>query len=96
MKNSIEHTAENGEIHIGLSETPLFSRISIIDNGEGIERKDLPHIFERFYRSSNSVKTESVGIGLALSKLLIEGQDGSIAVRSERGKGTDITITFLK
>ena len=96
IKNSIEHTVEGGEVHICLSESPLFSRISITDNGEGIDKKDIPHIFERFYRSSSAVKPDSVGIGLALSKLVIDGHGGSTSVRSERGKGTEITITFLK
>jgi hypothetical protein len=74
----------------------LFSRISIRDNGEGIDQKDIPHIFDRFYRSSSSVKTESVGIGLALSKLVIDGLGGGISVKSEKGRGTEIVITFLK
>lgn len=96
IKNCIEHTGNGGKIVIELSETPLFSRIVIKDNGEGIEEKDLPHIFERFYKGSNSVKTESIGIGLSLSKLIIEKQGGSIAANSIRGAGTEFTITFLK
>jgi signal transduction histidine kinase len=96
LKNCIEHTPEGGHISIELSETPLFSSIIIRDNGEGIDKKDLPRIFERFYKGTDSVKTESVGIGLALSKLIIEGQGGSISVWSEKGKGTKFEITFLK
>jgi signal transduction histidine kinase len=79
-----------------LTETPLFSSIIIKDSGEGIDKKDLPHIFERFYKGTDSVKTESVGIGLALSKLIIEGQEGTISVWSEKGRGTRFEITFLK
>jgi signal transduction histidine kinase len=96
VKNSIEHTGEGGTISIELSETPLFSSIIVQDNGEGIDKKDLPHIFERFYKGSNSVKAESVGIGLALSKLIIEAQNGSISVYSEKSKGSKFIITFLK
>lgn len=96
VKNCIEHTPEGGKISIELSETPLFSSIIIRDNGEGIDKKDIPHIFERFYKGADSVKTESVGIGLALSKLIIEGQGGSVSVWSEKGKGTKFEVTFLK
>lgn len=96
IKNCIEHTCEGGTIEIHLDETPLFSSVSIKDNGEGISREDLPHIFERFYRGSNSVKAGSVGIGLALSRLIVEEQEGVITVKSEKGKGTEFIITFLK
>lgn len=96
IKNCMEHTKEWGEIKINVLETPLFSRITIEDNGEGIDKKDLPHIFERFYKGSNSVKAESVGIGLALTKIIIENQGGSIWVTSEKGKGSKFDITFLK
>jgi signal transduction histidine kinase len=96
IKNCIEHTGSGGEIRISLEETPIFSRILIQDNGEGIDKKDIPRIFERFYQGSNAVKTESVGIGLALSKAILEGQGGVISVQSEKGKGTKFTITFLK
>lgn len=96
IKNCIEHTDEGGEINIILSETPLFSQVIISDNGEGIDRKDLPHIFKRFYKGSSDVKADSIGIGLNLSKLIIESQDGIISVKSEKGVGTEFTITFLK
>lgn len=96
IKNCIEHTNENGKITICISKTPIFSRIIIKDNGEGINKKDIPHIFERFYKGSNSVKVQSVGIGLALSKVIIESQNGSISVKSKKGVGTEFTITFLK
>lgn len=96
LKNCIEHTAREGKIIIEIKETPLFSRIVIKDNGEGIDQKDLPHIFERFYSGNNSVKTKSVGIGLSLSKLIIEKQGGNIAASSVKGEGTQFEITFLK
>ncbi|NMA95640.1 MAG: HAMP domain-containing histidine kinase, partial [Clostridiales bacterium] len=95
IKNSIEHTPSNGKIYICLSHTPIFSQVEIKDTGEGISEEDLPHIFKRFYRSSSSVKVESVGIGLSLSKIIIEGHDGNIWVKSEKGAGTKFIITFL-
>lgn len=96
LKNAVEHTGEGGKITVELSETPLLTRVVIEDTGEGIEPKDLPHIFERFYKGSNSVKVESVGIGLALARLIIEAHDGTISVESRRGRGTKFTVTFLK
>jgi signal transduction histidine kinase len=96
IKNCIVHTEFGGKITIELIETPLFSRVLIGDQGEGIDKKDLPHVFERFYRGSSTVKTESVGIGLALTRVIIEQQGGTIDVSSEKGKGTKFTITFLK
>ena len=96
VKNCIEHTTEGGEIHIEFSSTPLSSTIKIRDNGEGISKSELPHIFERFYKGSNSVKEDSIGIGLAMSKSIIEKQGGEIKVKSEPGRGTEFNITFLK
>lgn len=96
VKNCIEHTATSGVLEISYEDNELFAEIHIKDNGEGIKKEDLPHIFERFYKSSTSFKTESVGIGLALSKTIIKNQNGSITVKSELKKGTEFTIKFLK
>lgn len=94
IKNAIEHGG--GRINIQFEETPLFSSIIVKDNGEGIDEKHLPHIFERFYKVSSEVKPESIGIGLNLAKLIVESQDGTISVKSMKGKGTEFTMTFLK
>ena len=68
----------------------------MLDNGEGIEKSDIKNIFKRFYKGKNSINPKSIGIGLSLSKKIIEAHDGSIAVESEIGKGTNFTITLLK
>lgn len=94
IKNATEHG--RGKINIQLEETPLFSRIIVRDNGEGIDEKHLPHIFERFYKVSSEVKLESIGIGLNLAKLIVESQEGTISVRSKKNEGTEFTMTFLK
>jgi len=96
IKNCIEHTPEGNNIYIKLENTPVFTRIIIADTGSGIAKEDIPHIFQRFYRGKNSVKSDSIGIGLALSKSIIESQGGSINVRSEIGLGTEFEIVFLK
>jgi len=95
IKNCIEHSDTNGSIEIILEETPVFSRIIVKDYGEGIDRKDLPHIFKRFYKGKSEVKVESIGIGLNLAKLIVESQGGIISVESKKGMETQFTITFL-
>lgn len=96
VKNAIEHSMENGRINIELTENPLYRRIEIEDNGEGISEEDLPNIFKRFYKTKNSKKSDSVGIGLALAKSIIEAHDGLIEAKSKVGIGTKFIITFLK
>ena len=65
--------------------------IEISDNGCGMDEEDLRHIFERFYRGKNS-SPESVGIGLALTKAIIERHNGKIEVKSEIDKGTTFEV----
>lgn len=96
IKNCIEHTPEFGNISMAYKENPLFSELIIKDDGEGIDKKDIPHIFKRFYRGKSSSKEDSVGIGLAMSKSIIESQNGDIYVNSEKGKGTEFHIIFHK
>ena len=71
----------------------IYRQIVIKDNGEGIDEKDLPHIFERFYKGRNSSK-DSVGICLALAKTIIEKSNGSITAISKQGKQTTFTIKY--
>lgn len=96
IKNCVEHTKENGQIHISYEENPVYSKITIKDSGEGIDKKDIAHIFKRFYRGKSSSKTESVGIGLAMAKSIINSQNGDISVSSEKDKGTTFNIIFHK
>ena len=65
----------------------------IEDNGKGIEKEHLPHIFERFYKAGNS-SPNSIGIGLAMAKQIINSHSGTIEVKSEVGQGTKFTITL--
>lgn len=95
IKNCIEHTKEGGNLDIIYEENPIYSEIVIKDNGEGIDKDDIPNIFKRFYKGKNS-KSDSVGIGLAMAKSIIESQNGDIYVKSEKNKGTEFHITFHK
>lgn len=95
IKNCIEHTPNGGALSIRTDETTVFSRIVISDNGCGITKEDLPHIFERFYHGKNA-SAESVGIGLALSKAILNKENAAVSVISEEGSGTEFEIKFYK
>ncbi|MBC8079251.1 MAG: HAMP domain-containing histidine kinase [Gorillibacterium sp.] len=95
LKNGIEHTGHGGAITIVYTENPLYTEIRVTDNGEGIETMDLPHIFKRFYKGKSSSE-ESVGIGLAMAKAILNNQNADITVKSERNIGTEFTIKFYK
>lgn len=96
IKNAIEHTQPGGTINLELMENPLYTRIIIEDTGEGIIEADLPNIFKRFYKAKTSKKSESIGIGLALSKSIVEAHNGIIEVQSKVDIGTSFIITFIK
>ena len=93
LKNCIEHSKDDSTITIDIDSNKIYKQITIKDNGEGIDEKDLPHIFERFYKGKNSSK-DSVGIGLALAKTIIEKDNGSIKVDSKKGKQTTFIIKY--
>lgn len=81
LKNCIEHIDNQGTIQIMMSENPLYHEIIIQDNGKGIAQEDLNHIFERFYKGKNATQ-QSVGIGLSLTHMIIEKQNGTIVVKN--------------
>lgn len=95
IKNCIEHTENNGTIKFFSERTNVYNSLFIQDNGCGIAKEDLPHIFERFYHGKNS-SSESVGIGLALAKIVLEKEKGDIIVNSELGKGSIFELRFYK
>lgn len=93
IKNCLEHTENGGAVEINASKNPIYNEIIISDNGCGIPPEELPHIFERFYHGKNTEK-ESVGIGLAFSKAVINSFGGIIDAQSEVGTGTKFIIRF--
>lgn len=95
IKNCIEHTFDGGELKIRTNCTNLFNELIISDNGCGIDRDDLPHIFERFYHGKNA-SADSVGIGLNLAKEILSKQRADISAESEIGKGSVFKIRFYK
>lgn len=95
VKNCMEHTQQGGKIEITASENPIFTEILISDNGPGIDEEDITHIFERFYKGKNS-SDNSYGIGLALSRIIITNQNGTIKASNNQTGGALFTIRFYK
>ena len=95
IKNAVEHTQEGKNVYIDIDENDVYSKITVTDEGNGIAKKDLKHIFEKFYKVTDS-DSNSFGIGLALSKSIIEKQNGYISVDSKIGEGTTFIIKYLK
>ncbi len=95
VKNCMEHTPEGGKVSILAAENALYSEIVITDNGCGIAKEDLPHIFERFYKGKNSDKN-SFGIGLALARMIISAQNGTVKAENHVPHGGRFTIRFYK
>ena len=95
VKNCVEHTPEGGKIEISYGANALYAEIIVSDDGGGIASRDLPNIFNRFYRSENAGEN-SVGIGLALAKAIFNAQGGDISVRSQPGVGTSFAIRVFR
>ena len=94
LKNAVEHSPEGSSVDISVSKNKLYTEISIADHGTGISEKDISHIFERFYKDQDATN-DSIGIGLALSRDIIESQNGKIRVQSEPGRGTTFFIQIF-
>jgi signal transduction histidine kinase len=95
FKNCIESTGNNGKIDIVCEDNLLFTEITIHDSGRGFEREDLPYLFDRFYRGKNQ-NTTGFGIGLALSKMIITQQGGTITAKNHPRGGAIFAIRFPK
>lgn len=94
VKNCIEHSASGQTVTITVEQSAIFTRFVISDSGEGIAPEDLRHVFERFYKAKNATD-DSVGIGLAFAKAIIESSGGQVKVRSRLGLGTKYIVTYF-
>jgi len=94
VSNALRHTPVNGTINVCAWRSSKSIEITVADSGEGISSEDLPHIFDRFYRSdkSRSRQTGGAGLGLAIARGIVEAHSGKITVESSTGKGTIFTI----
>ncbi len=95
VKNSLDHTKKGDVIHIEWKQFASVVQVIIKDNGTGIHPEDLHHIFKRFYRSRFSKDTQGIGLGLPLTKAIVQAHNGTIEVDSELGIGSTFTINFL-
>lgn len=94
VKNALDHTKSGDTIQVEWNALPSMVQIKVRDNGSGIHPEDLYHIFKRFYRSRFSQDTQGIGLGLPLTKAVVEAHHGTIEVDSELGKGTTFTLNF--
>lgn len=94
LSNAFKYTNENGNVSIFLEEKQDKIRIKVEDTGIGIPEEDLKYIFERFYRSdlSRNRQTGGTGIGLTITKALVEAHKGTIKIDSQVGRGTGVII----
>lgn len=95
LKNCMEHTPEGGSITVKATENSLYSEIIISDSGSGISEDDLPHIFERFYKGKDS-DDSSFGIGLALARMIVTEQNGTIKAENSAEGGARFSMRFYK
>ena len=100
MKNCMEHNA-GGAVHCSYGQNPLYTEIFIWDEGDGFAKEDIPHLFKRFYRGKNTdscgnIRGSGIGIGLALSKEIIEHQNGTIRAKNLPDGGACFEIRFYK
>ena len=91
----MEGAGDGGKIEIACEDTPLYTEITLHDNGAGIEKEDLPHLFDRFYRGKNS-SAVGYGIGLALCKTIITRQGGTVTAKNHPQGGASFSIRFPK
>ncbi len=100
MKNCMEHNA-GGTVHCSYGQNPLYTEILIWDEGDGFAGEDIPHLFKRFYRGKNAdaggnIRGGGIGIGLALSKEIIEHQNGTIRAKNLPNGGACFEIRLYK
>jgi len=97
VDNALRHTEPGGRVVLAGHASGSAVRLAVTDTGEGIEARHLPHVFERFYRAEGARDRASggSGIGLAITKALVEAQDGTVAVASAgRGSGSRFEVTL--
>jgi signal transduction histidine kinase len=95
LKNAVEHTPAGGSVTIAAGSNPMYTYIRISDTGAGIPEAELPHIFERFYRSPEYT-SHGYGIGLAFAQKVISAQEGSLKAANRSPNGAEFTVRFYR
>ncbi|MCP4362954.1 MAG: sensor histidine kinase, partial [Chloroflexi bacterium] len=94
ISNALRHTPPDGHIWLQAESDSNLARLIVQDDGEGIPPEDVPHIFDRFYRADKSRHTEQSGMGLAITRSLVEVHGGTIEVSSRVGEGTKYVVAI--
>ena len=94
MQNAIDHTLHSGRVELEIQDNDLYVDIIVRDNGAGIPESELPYIFEKYYRGkgSESEAAQGVGMGLAITKVLVIAMGGKIWAKSEEGTGSEFRV----
>jgi signal transduction histidine kinase len=92
VSNALKHGADTGEIVVRVEKREGEARVSVQDSGAGIDPEHVPHLFDRFYRAST--RASGLGLGLYISRILVEAHGGRIWVESEPGQGSTFTISL--
>ena len=95
LKNAVEYSYIGGKVLIECEDNDIYTEIKIIDFGKGMDREDVKNIFKRFYKGKAASK-DSIGIGLALSKTIIEEDNGKVIVESKKERGTTFLVRYFK
>lgn len=94
LSNAIKFTPKNGKITVTCQVSDNYAVVKVADTGCGISPENIPHIFERFYKSDSEVNADGNGLGLAITQKIIQLSGGKVSVESEAGKGSLFTVTL--
>ncbi|MDE2028454.1 MAG: HAMP domain-containing protein, partial [Candidatus Omnitrophica bacterium] len=94
LDNAIKYTSSKGRIEIKLYQQGAEAKMAVSNTGAGIDKNDLPHIFERFYRADKSRNSSGFGLGLSIAKTIIDAHQGSIEATSQLGQVTVFTVSL--
>lgn len=95
LKNALEHSPKGSVVELSGRKNDIYAELTISDHGAGISEEERRRLFQRFYRGRDA-REDSVGIGLALAREIVERQNGFISVDSKEGEGTTFSIKFMK
>ena len=95
LENAVKYTSSPGTVRVAVTADAARCRVSVQDTGPGVDAKDLPHVFERFYRVDASRAREGgSGLGLSIARTIADAHDAEIALESQLGKGTTVRVSF--
>jgi len=94
LDNAVKYSKTNSPVAIEANKKNKTVIVSIVDRGIGIDKEDLPHVFNRFYRADRARGKGGYGLGLAIAKKIIENHNGTVEIESELGKGTIVKVSL--